>query len=44
MLPYKIIRKETNMVMAHVLNNGDIEVHMPFAAPEQAAVDVIIAD
>jgi len=29
------------MVTAHVLNNGDIEVHMPFDAPEQAAVDVI---
>ena len=41
LIPYKIVRKETDMVMAHVLDNGDVEVHMPFDAPEQMAADVV---
>jgi Predicted metal-dependent hydrolase len=41
MIPYKIVREETDMVMAHVLDNGDVEVHMPYNAPEQMAEDVV---
>ena len=32
LVPYRLIRKETDSVIAHVLDNGDVEVHMPFAA------------
>ena len=41
MIPYKIVRKETDMVMVHVLDNGDVEVHMPQDASEQMAADVV---
>jgi len=41
LIPYTIVRKETNEIMAHVLDNGDVEVHMPFNAPEKMASDVV---
>jgi len=41
MLPYKIVRKETDMVMAHVLDNGSVEVHMPFVAEDWVADEVL---
>jgi len=41
LVPYKIVREETDAIMAYVLDNGDVEVHMPFDAPEQAAADVV---
>lgn len=41
MIPYKIVRKDTDSVMAHILDDGNVEVHMPFDAPDQAAEDVV---
>jgi len=35
------VREETNSIMAHVLDNGDVEVHMPFDAPEELAADIV---
>ena len=40
-IDYKIFRKDTDSVMAHVLDNGKVEVHIPFAAPDQTAEDVV---
>ena len=41
MIDYKIIREATDSIMAHVLDNGKVEVHIPFAAPDQVAEDVV---
>ena len=41
MIAYTIVRRETDMVMAYVLDDGKVEVHMPFDAPDRAAEDVI---
>jgi len=41
LIEYTIIRKDTDSIMAHVLDNGSVEVHMPFEAPDQAAEDVV---
>lgn len=41
MIDYDIIRKDTDSIMAHVLDSGKVEVHMPFDAPDQAAEDVV---
>lgn len=41
MIEYEIIRKDTDSIMAHVLDSGKIEVHMSFDASDQAAEDVV---
>jgi len=40
-IAYTIVRKETNMAMAYILDNGDVEVHIPFEASEHIAEDVV---
>lgn len=41
MIPYTIVRKKTNEITAHVLDNGDVEIHMPFDASEALAADIV---
>jgi len=40
-IDYIIVRKETDSVIAHILSNGDVEVHIPFEAPDYVAEDVV---
>lgn len=42
MIDYEIIRKDTDSIVAHVLDNGKVEVHLPFEVPDQAAEDVVM--
>lgn len=41
MIPFKIVRKDTDSVMAHVLDNGEVEVHIPFDVSDEAAAEVV---